>query len=122
MNAIAVLLIFFGGGLGSVARFAVTRITSFFYTEKFPLATLISNSLACLLVGIILLVFKDKINESDNLRNLWIIGFCGGFSTFSAFSHQTVKLLQDGFLFLGILNVVLSIGIGFGIIFFFVKS
>jgi len=115
------LLIFIGGGLGSVSRFGIGKAIPLFYSGKFPLGTLIVNTLACLLVGIVLYLFKDKLTTSENLRYFVIIGFCGGFSTFSAFSLETVKLMQDGLIAYAFVNILVSLSIGFGVIYLLIR-
>lgn len=122
MNTISIAgLIFLGGGLGSLSRFGVGRIALNFYDGKFPLGTLMANTIACLILGITLFIFKDKLAETDWIKYLVVIGFCGGFSTFSTFSVETVKLIQDGFFLFGILNILISLILGIGILYLLVR-
>lgn len=122
MNVISIVgLIFLGGGLGSLSRFGVGKIALHFYEGKFPLGTLLANTVACLILGSILYVFKDKLAEVEWIKYLIVIGFCGGFSTFSTFSVETVKLFQDGFFMIGIMNILLSLLLGIGILYLLVK-
>lgn len=107
--------------MGSVARYGIGKIIPIWYAGKFPLGTLLANTLACLIVGLSYYFFKEKIASSDNLKYLVIIGFCGGFSTFSAFSLETIKLLQEGNTALALTNIVLNISIGFSLIYFLYK-
>lgn len=106
------LLIFLGGGIGSVFRYATTLITQKFYTNPFPLATLLVNLIGCFLIGL-LVGFTDKMIDSNpDLKFLFITGFCGGYTTFSAFGFENLNLFQTQNSILAISYILLSIVIG----------
>ncbi|MBI1227838.1 MAG: fluoride efflux transporter CrcB [Bacteroidetes bacterium] len=86
--------VFIGGGLGSICRFGIGHLTSG-YRWQFPWATLMANLLACFLLGtLVMLNAKGKLHGP--LTVLLMAGFCGGFSTFSTFSNETVQMLIEG--------------------------
>ena len=103
-----VLAIFIGGGLGSVSRFGVSILGSKLFDDKFPIGTLLANLLSCIVLGLLVGAFQDKVN-SEELRALLILGFCGGFSTFSTFSLETLNLMKAGQFWMAALNVIISV-------------
>lgn len=101
------LLVFLGGGLGSLCRFGIAEILSVF-PHKFPLATLLANVLACFILGILIaLSWKEQL--SSQAKWLLISGFCGGFSTFSTFTGESYFLFQNGHHFWALVNVIFSL-------------
>jgi fluoride exporter len=101
------LLVFLGGGLGSLIRYGIS-LTISNLEIKFPLATLISNVVACFIIGA-LTASVTKGNLTDAQRLLLATGFCGGFSTFSTFSNETLQLAQNGQLMTAFGNIILSL-------------
>lgn len=89
-----VLLIALGGAAGSVSRYGLGLIVQR-TTHAFPLGTLTVNVLGCVLVGILARFFMHTQTHPD-LRAMLIVGFCGGFTTFSTFSLEVVGLAQGG--------------------------
>ncbi len=92
-----IALIFFGGGLGSVVRFTLGKWINSLHQQYFPWGTFVVNAIACLVVGLVIGLADHKQIISPNARIFWVIGFCGGFSTFSTFSVETISLIQNGF-------------------------
>ncbi|NJN43029.1 MAG: fluoride efflux transporter CrcB [Flammeovirgaceae bacterium] len=105
----AALLIFFGGGLGSLSRYFVGKYVSSFHTIQFPLGTLTANALACLIMGMVAGILDSKMETSTLSRAFWMVGFCGGFSTFSAFSHEALSLYQQQASLSSLLYILLSV-------------
>jgi CrcB protein len=115
-------LVFVGGGAGSLARYMVGK----FYQQwqpSFPFATLTANFLSCLVFGLVLMLGVQKLNLNFSLKLLLITGFCGGFSTYSAFTFETVEMFKTGQNSMALINIVtnfalsvtgLYIGIWFG--------
>lgn len=114
-----ILLVLIGGGTGSVLRYAVSLAIGRHGETGFPSATLSVNLSGCLLIGILAgLNTGQPLNE--NLKLLLITGLLGGFTTFSAYSLETVQLFQhkqflEGILYIVASNVlgILCAGIGF---------
>jgi CrcB protein len=89
------ILIAVGGATGSVLRYLIGGAVQHLSARGFPIGTLTVNVLGCLLIGILARHFLN-VQTAASMRAFLIVGFCGGFTTFSAFSHETVALVEGG--------------------------
>ncbi len=105
------LVIFLGGGLGSLARWWLSGLVADRVGQTFPWGTLVVNVSGCFLVGIFAsLTGPDgRFLAPPLLRQFFMLGVCGGYTTFSSFSLQTLTLAEEGQWFRAGANVVLSL-------------
>jgi CrcB protein len=95
---ITYLWIAVGGALGSVARFGCSSLIAGWFGQTFPLGTLVVNVLGSFVIGFFAgLTGPDgRLLVPGDVRQFVLVGICGGFTTFSSFSLQTLTLAQDG--------------------------
>jgi CrcB protein len=105
------LWIFVGGGLGSLARWGVSGCIATGVGETFPWGTIIVNITGCFVIGIFATVTgpDGRWLASPTFRQFFMLGICGGYTTFSSFSLQTLTLAQGGQWFKAGANCVLSL-------------
>jgi CrcB protein len=106
-----------GGALGSVSRFLLGPALQRAFNATFPVGTLFINVVGSLILGFVLGLAAEGVDVRPEARAFIAIGFCGGFTTFSTFSYEAVRLLEDGegsraALYV-LASVVLSIGAAF---------
>lgn len=110
----ALVLIFMGGGLGSVVRYLLNRWVTALHQINFPLGTLAVNVVACFVLGLIIGLADHRQYMSTDARLFWAVGFCGGFSTFSTFSAETLALFQQPAVTAGLIYIVSSVALCLG--------
>lgn len=103
-----IILVGIGGAAGSILRFLTGEIVPRFYISTFPLATFMINIIGCFCIGL----FVNIIPVNNSLRFLLIAGFCGGFTTFSAFARETFDLMDANNLLCAIVYVLSSCILG----------
>jgi CrcB protein len=108
-----ILIIFFGGGLGSVMRYLVNRWISGFVTELYPWGTFLVNVTGCFLIGFFVFYAERMGPNALNWRLFLVTGLCGGYTTFSSFSFENVQLISNHQLFTMLFYTVGTIVLGF---------
>lgn len=109
MNAL--LLVALGGALGSLARYGASLGVNRWAQSSFPWGTLFVNILGSFLIGLIMVWVLKAGEVRENYRLLLVTGIMGGFTTFSSFSWETWKLIEEGRLPLAAANIFMSVGI-----------
>jgi CrcB protein len=106
------LLIFVGGGIGSVLRYALSRFINHLSASAFPYGTFLVNIIGCFLIGFFMF-YTDKPDNSEMQMRLFLTtGLCGGFTTFSTFSLENTQLISDHRIFIFLAYTVGSIALG----------
>ncbi len=106
-----ILLVGAGGFIGSIARYLLSDAVQSKLLTSFPFGTMTVNVLGCFVIGIIY-ALSETANLAPEYRILIATGFCGGFTTFSSFSFETLTLLQDNQYLYAMLYAGLSLVLG----------
>ena len=98
-----------GGAVGSILRYLVQIQCTHWFGSRFPLGTLIINTIGSLLIGFLFIVLLERYSVSREIRLALMTGLLGGFTTFSAFSLETIDLIQQGSFLSAASNIILSV-------------
>jgi CrcB protein len=109
-----VLLVGLGGFLGSIARYWIGGLAQARFGPGFPWGTLVVNVLGCFAIGALSQLAESRISLPPEARALLVVGFLGGFTTFSAFGNDTFDLFRSGELLLAGSNIALSLVLTLG--------
>lgn len=100
------------GLVGTLSRYWLSGLVAQRYGETFPVGTLLVNVIGCFLAGFLFYLMYERYLVNQMLRTVVLIGFLGGFTTFSSFGLQTFTLIRDGEFGLAALNIGVSNFVG----------
>ncbi len=106
------LVIGIGGFLGANTRYLVAGWAARRFGATFPYGTFIINISGSFILGFFMAFLRDRAFIHPNYRLFFAIGFLGAYTTFSTFTYESLRLLQDGSILLGVINILSSIIIG----------
>jgi CrcB protein len=98
-----------GGALGALGRFWMSAGVYRVVGRDFPWGTLTVNTLGSFLMGLLFVLFLERLPTGPEVRSAILVGFLGAFTTFSTFSLETLELIEAGFLWKGFLNMWVSL-------------
>ena len=107
------LVVLVGGGAGALARYVAASLIMTRFGGKFPLGTLVINVTGSFLIGFLMTIMTERFHLDPIWRLLLVVGFLGGYTTFSSFEWETYTAVREGALWTGMLNVVSSVTLGY---------
>ena len=107
------LLVLFGGGVGALGRYIAGTAIAERVGTRFPSAgTMVINVTGSFLIGFLMAILTRRLAH-PNWRLLLVVGFLGGYTTFSSFEYETLQAVESGAMWMGLLNVVGSVVLGY---------
>jgi CrcB protein len=106
------LLILLGGGAGSLARYLAASAIASRFVSRFPTGTMVVNVSGCFLIGLIMTLLTER-QPHPYWRLALVVGFLGGYTTFSSFEWETYSAVREGGFWIGLANVVGSVTLGY---------
>jgi len=107
------LIIGAGGFAGAITRYALAIWIGQRWGRSFPLGTFVINVSGSFLIGLLMTIMAERFMVNPQWRLMLVVGFLGAYTTFSTFEYETGALLKDGEWLIAMLNVVLSVIVGF---------
>jgi len=107
------LLILLGGGVGSLARYVAGSAIMTRFGSRFPLGTMAVNVTGSFLIGLLMTLLTERWQPHPNWRLLLVVGFLGGYTTFSSFEWETFSAVREGGFWIGLANVLGSVAFGY---------
>jgi CrcB protein len=110
----AYLMVMLGGAAGSLTRYVIGSAIMSRMGGRFPYGTILINVTGSFLIGFLMTLLTERLNPHPYWRLVLVVGFLGGYTTFSSFEWETFSLVRDGARWLGLFNVAGSVILGYG--------
>ena len=110
---VKILAVAVGGGIGATARYLVSTWAAGRFGADFPYGTLIVNVAGCFMIGLFMTLTTERLIVSPYWRLIFAVGFLGGLTTFSSYSYETLRLIEDSDLLPAFYNIGLNLILGF---------
>jgi len=107
------MVVLAGAGLGGLARYVAGTWIMAKYGGRFPLGTFVINITGAFLIGILMTLLTERFQPHPNWRLFLVVGFLGGYTTFSSFEYETYQAVRDGEHWLGLIYVGGSVVLGY---------
>lgn len=107
-----ILLVLVGSGFGGALRYVLAEFIRQKNTLKYPLGTCLINIFGCFIIGLVLGYYTKNGTENSGIKLLLTTGFCGGFTTFSAFAAENLYLIKSGNQLTALFYIILSVLLG----------
>lgn len=108
-----VLIVAIGGSIGAAARYILSTWAAERFGSDFPYGTLIVNMIGCFIIGAFMVLVTERVIANPYWRLLVAVGFVGGLTTFSSFSYETLKLMEDAQHQWAVYNLLANLVVGF---------
>jgi CrcB protein len=113
MHPMNILIVGIGGFMGALSRYGLALWIGQRWGRAFPLGTFVINVSGSFLIGLFMTLMAERFTVNPQWRLLLIVGFLGAYTTFSTFEYETGALLKDGEWTFAMLNIILSVVVGF---------
>lgn len=108
-----IMMVAVGGSIGATTRYLVSTWAADKFGTNFPYGTLIVNVVGCFIIGAFMTLATERMIVSPYWRLLITVGFVGGLTTFSSYSYETLKLLQEADIMMAMSNLLANLILGF---------
>jgi CrcB protein len=106
-------LVLAGAGLGGLARYISGAWIMTRYSGRFPMGTFLINVSGSFLIGLLMTLFTERWAPHPHWRLFLVVGFLGGYTTFSSFEYESFQAMREGARWVGILYVTGSVALGY---------